>query len=393
MADTVAWEGDGISKSSDVVRRTNASIWVLITLATIFLGLRVFCKFRRHKGLWWDDWVLFPSWLVLLASGILITISLKKVFGSSVIAENDDFSPLRGISLLDLVAGTLFFLGSAWSKTSFALTLLRIAGTRLKLGLWFIIISMNALIAISVILRWVQCQPVRKVWDFYGTEGTCLDRNSILAVTYAAAAYSAFMDFVLALLPWPVISKLQMKTSEKIGVSVALSMGIFAGATAIVRCTKLQVLTGHDITRNVFDLAIWSVAETATTIMASTVPVLRALVRETTGVNGHLGCPVRYIRNLSREITSKARTHRGGSSVATVSAARWARSGCLTHENNRDSDSEILHAMDPAGRIMKMEEVHIQYGYKGDYDNDNNNNNDNMVFASNRADWNPRPWA
>ncbi|KAI5925152.1 hypothetical protein F4810DRAFT_700311 [Camillea tinctor] len=382
MADTVALEE--ISKSSDIIRRTNSSIWVLIALATIFLGLRVFCKIRRHKGLWWDDWVLFPSWLLLLASGILVTVSLKKAVGSHAVQPNDDAGPFRGIGLQDLVAGTLFFLGSAWSKTSFALTLLRIAGRRLKIGLWYIIISMNLLITISVILRWVQCQPPRKGWDFYGTEGTCLDRNSILAVTYSAAAYSAFLDFVLAFLPWSIISKLQMKTSEKVGVSIALSMGVFAGATGIVKCTKLQILTGSDITRNVFDLAIWSVAEIATTIMAATIPVLRALVREATGTNGRPGCPVKYIKSLSREVTSKVRTHHGGSNVTTISAARLSRSPCPPNDDN-NSDSDILQPISLEGGIVKMEEVHIQYGYKEDYDN--------MVFELDRVDRNPRPWA
>jgi hypothetical protein len=34
------------------------------------------------------------------------------------------------------------------------------------------------------------------------------------------------MDFVLALLPWKVIWKLQMKRKEKAGVAIAMSMGI-----------------------------------------------------------------------------------------------------------------------------------------------------------------------
>jgi hypothetical protein len=38
--------------------------------------------------------------------------------------------------------------------------------------------------------------------------------------------YSAGMEFVLALLPWRVIWKLQMKRKEKFGVAVAMSMGI-----------------------------------------------------------------------------------------------------------------------------------------------------------------------
>lgn len=39
-------------------------------------------------------------------------------------------------------------------------------------------------------------------------------------------AYSAAMDFTLALLPWKIIWALQMKRVEKIGVAVAMSMGV-----------------------------------------------------------------------------------------------------------------------------------------------------------------------
>jgi len=39
-------------------------------------------------------------------------------------------------------------------------------------------------------------------------------------------AYSAIVDFILALLPWKIIMSLQMKTHEKIGVAVAMSLGL-----------------------------------------------------------------------------------------------------------------------------------------------------------------------
>ena len=38
-------------------------IWVLSGLALLFLSLRIYCKFLRHSGLWWDDYVLIASWV------------------------------------------------------------------------------------------------------------------------------------------------------------------------------------------------------------------------------------------------------------------------------------------------------------------------------------------
>lgn len=38
--------------------------------------------------------------------------------------------------------------------------------------------------------------------------------------------YSAVTDFVLALLPWKVVWKLQMKRKERFGVAIAMSLGV-----------------------------------------------------------------------------------------------------------------------------------------------------------------------
>jgi hypothetical protein len=39
-------------------------------------------------------------------------------------------------------------------------------------------------------------------------------------------AYSAFMDITLSILPWKILWSLHMQKKEKIGVIVAMSMGL-----------------------------------------------------------------------------------------------------------------------------------------------------------------------
>lgn len=46
------------------------------------------------------------------------------------------------------------------------------------------------------------------------------------AISNRVAGYSAIVDFILALLPWKIILGLQMKTHEKVGVSIAMSLGL-----------------------------------------------------------------------------------------------------------------------------------------------------------------------
>ena len=54
------------------------------------------------------------------------------------------------------------------------------------------------------------------------------------------------MDIVLALLPWKLVWPLNMRRKEKIGVIVAMSMGVFAGITAIIKVVQTPKLKGGD---------------------------------------------------------------------------------------------------------------------------------------------------
>ncbi|OTB04629.1 hypothetical protein M426DRAFT_261904 [Hypoxylon sp. CI-4A] len=328
----------------------NAVTWVLIGLATTFLILRLFCKLKRGRGLWWDDWILIASWLVLIAAGIISTISVEIVFFR---LDQDNRIGVHDVGLLTTITGSLFFIAAIWSKTSFAITLYRIAGPRLKIVLRVIMVSMNGATCVSVILRWLQCHPTRLIWDS-SVGGTCWDRNLILGFTIFAAAYSAFMDFVLAALPWPIVIKLQIRTSEKIGISIAMSMGVCAGITAIVKTTKLGVVRSEDFADNVFELSLWSVAEIATTIMAASIPVLRALVHEATGTRGHVGYPSAYMRDRSRQVGSRLRSYH--TSLTPPGRSRVARSlnDALDDERMGITELNIYR------KTTRMDEVHVQ---------------------------------
>ncbi len=54
------------------------------------------------------------------------------------------------------------------------------------------------------------------------------------------------MDFALALLPWKLLSGLTMKKKERIGAALAMSMGVLAGITAVIKTINLPRLTSAD---------------------------------------------------------------------------------------------------------------------------------------------------
>ena len=55
------------------------------------------------------------------------------------------------------------------------------------------------------------------------------------------------MDLVLALLPWKLVWPLNMQRKEKIGAIVAMSMGVFAGITGIIKLSMTPRMKEGDV--------------------------------------------------------------------------------------------------------------------------------------------------
>jgi hypothetical protein len=118
-----------------------------------------------------------------------------------------------------------------------------------------------------------KCTPFKKIYDSK-VEGKCWDKTKLKHFQLFAAYYSAILDFVLAFLPWQILMSLTMKTREKVGVAVAMSLGAVAGVCGIVKSVMVVSMTDPDITYSRVDLTIWTLSEPAVSIMAISIPVL-----------------------------------------------------------------------------------------------------------------------
>ncbi|KAK1833996.1 hypothetical protein QBC39DRAFT_389658 [Podospora conica] len=314
--------------------------WVLVSVSGLFLSLRLYCKYLKNpgRGLWWDDHVLIMAWLALVADTTINTINLDLGFGMHL----SDIPPahLPTIGLLSNVSTSLAFLGAVWSKTSFGMTLLRITDGRTKAAVWFVMVSMNAAVSASIVISWVQCDPLpRGGRDVAVTAGRwCWDPRVNVYYMVFAAAYSGVMDIVLALLPWPIIWKLQMKRKEKMGVALAMSMGVFAGCAAFVKSTKIPLVLGGDFTYEGYDLVIWGGAEVAITICAASVPLLRVLIRE--------------VRSLTRQRYGYVQAGDGGGGGAGAGSAPDDEE-TARHKRDASSSSSSSNGSRPSGEAEK----------------------------------------
>ncbi|KAH8884074.1 putative integral membrane protein [Thozetella sp. PMI_491] len=333
--------------------KLNIIIWVLAALSGIFLVLRLYCKISRRNRLWWDDYILVAAWVCLIIECSLLSAMTGLGYGLHV-WDIDIFNleKMGQVFLLICVTGTFSITAAIWSKTSFAFTMLRLTHGWQRALVWFIIVTGNIAMGVSAILPWVQCSPINRQWDLT-VEGTCLDPHPWVYYNIFSAAYSAVMDLTLSILPWAIVWKLQMKRTEKIGIALAMSMGIFAGITALVKTSKVKLMLSLDFADNV-DLFIWGNAESSVTIIAASIPILRVFIRDV---------------KTSRRSASDDRGLRSESSKAS-----WQRNKVIVlggdanipdaRGGEENSDNSIdLEPLTP-GRIVRTNSVSIEYHEK-----------------------------
>ncbi|KAI1640965.1 hypothetical protein F4809DRAFT_588197 [Biscogniauxia mediterranea] len=266
--------GDANSHRNPTVMVNTAS-WILATLAMVFLGVRIWCRLFRHKGLWWDDGLLIASLVALLVAASSHTAMLASGYGAAPFA--------KGLPVTFLEAAfSSASIATAWSKTAFAITLLSIAKTRTtKAFLWMAIVFLNIICYLFAIGFWSKTCESDRSQGFASAvlPGPCWSADSFTLVMYIQASFSAAMDLTLAFLPWPIIWRTQLQVPEKIGLGISMSLGVIACVVVILRIVYLEQLQSHwvDATWYTGKVCVTNIAEPCATIVAQSIPVFRTL--------------------------------------------------------------------------------------------------------------------
>ncbi|KAL8349341.1 hypothetical protein RB601_001894 [Gaeumannomyces tritici] len=254
-------------------------VWFLTALALVFLVLRLYSKHLRGKGFWWDDYILGAAWHMLLLSSVCVSLMVRFDFGRhSADIPADNLSPILFLMTLQ---GFLTTLAAAWSKTSFGVTLLRLAGSFpgrwSAAALWGIIVSVNVVLGAAAVVTWAQCDPVELNWaPWSAKKGSCWDGRVVVGLMQGAIAYSGVADLALAFMPWAMLWKANMSARNKYSVLCAMSMSVFAGAASFAKAAAFPTLITGDLLDST-QLIILTAAEISITIMAACIPIMRTL--------------------------------------------------------------------------------------------------------------------
>jgi hypothetical protein len=118
--------------------------------------------------------------LIVAESGIItycVTLGLGK--------HTWDMDPMGFVSMFKAFtfAATFSIVASIWSKTSFALTILRLTTGKTRMFVWFLLISTNIAMGFTALFTWIHCIPFERLWNFT-VDGTCWPDQPLLYYNY-----------------------------------------------------------------------------------------------------------------------------------------------------------------------------------------------------------------
>ncbi|KAJ8113021.1 hypothetical protein OPT61_g4754 [Boeremia exigua] len=341
------------------------TLWVLTIIPLLFMLLRFYCKVRYSKVFGWDDTLLAVAWVLSLLYTVYAQICVGYGIGEHFNDIEDKTRLPTGIKYM-YISETFGLISVPLSKASFCVTLLRLTVIPWqKQLLWFILITVQITFYAAAIMTLVQCDPIPKLWDL-ALPGKCWDNRIVIYFCIFVGAYSSLMDFLLAICPWIIIHKLQMRRREKWSIIFAMSLGCLAGVACIVKTTYLPLIgTWADFTYNIADVLIWAMTESAITIVAASIPFMRLMMQDLTSRGGSRGRS--YGNTGSYQLKDRPSAGHSIGTKTEIKAQPAAYYKDTTRVKSDDqSDRSILRDAKDAENITQTREVTIAYSESGD---------------------------
>ncbi|KAJ4391652.1 hypothetical protein N0V93_005271 [Gnomoniopsis smithogilvyi] len=248
------------------------------SITTVFLLTRIWSRKSQHKGLWWDDWLLVAAWICLLIGN-----------GSNAAAPSYGFNIITGTPhgwRLVFTSITCFYIGGAFAKTAFGVTLLRLSSGRTKILLGAIIVITWAFAITLGIVTWIPICDTKS--EEVGLKGQCVQIGTLLWIHIGSTICTIFADVVLSYLPWRILRSIHIPSGEKWGVGSSMSLVGLSALICIVRLGFAGYCEGYGNMPageekkdwSYGAIVIWALlqAEVAVYIIAQVIPLLRVMV-------------------------------------------------------------------------------------------------------------------
>ncbi|KFY03335.1 hypothetical protein O988_01566 [Pseudogymnoascus sp. VKM F-3808] len=246
---------------------------VFFAVTPIFIIIRIWTRIKLKSGLGYDDWTILFSFVNSLAVSALMMASCAYGFGQ----HNANLSVYNRKMTFKLfyVAQAFYKITINLTKASILLLYLRIFIQRPFRIICYVMLGIISSYMVATFFSSVfQCTPIPRAWD-KTIHGTCI---SIPKNWYANAGFSIATDFIILVLPMPILYKSRLPSNQKVALMFVFALGAFVMITSIFRMQTLNFSsTSSDPTYDVLS-SLWTIVEENVGIICACLPSCRPIL-------------------------------------------------------------------------------------------------------------------
>ncbi|KAJ5936610.1 hypothetical protein N7466_003060 [Penicillium verhagenii] len=246
---------------------------VLVALCFVCVVLRVVARLRRRVGFGVDDYLSIVSMVLMLA--MLVELILWcTIGGNGAHVKTLDEETIENYYKIFLANQFTYFVLCPSIKISIICFYRRVFTTPRFQQYTF---ALNCLIAAwgtGIFLACAgQCQPLNAYWN-KSIAGHCFNANLFFIVNQA---FNVLMDFVILVLPVPMIWNLHRAWQDKLALNGVFAIGAFVCFASIYRIVVLFWISPVDPTYTVYQATLWTHIEPSVGLICSCLPIVRGL--------------------------------------------------------------------------------------------------------------------
>nr|OQO26986.1 hypothetical protein B0A51_05003 [Rachicladosporium sp. CCFEE 5018] len=235
-------------------------------IALLSIIIRIVTRFKILKGIGTDD--------VAATLSMVLGLIYKTRWGLGL--HIGDFPPANPLpfSKIQYIGGPIYCLAVLGFKVSLVASYVRVAGFNriYKIVLMVVMAMVIANQVIYTILLSFACRPIAKQWD-PTIPGVCIDQ---LATYFGLGGSSLAFDFIIIVLPFPILRRLQLDTRKKIGLGALFALGFFI---TIVQGLRVRTISRLRVYTDSEPIIEWSIIEINIGVLIACVPSFVPMMR------------------------------------------------------------------------------------------------------------------
>ncbi|KAL8868716.1 MAG: hypothetical protein Q9174_004804 [Haloplaca sp. 1 TL-2023] len=242
---------------------------VSVALATVFVALRLLARRISSASFWWDDYTIIAALVTQWGMGISRWIPLVNWYYGhhTVYVGPHNLMEFRKV---------LYFLNATLTKVSLLLLYHRIFGVvkKFRYALWISAFCVMAWWIATTILAFLGCTPIAYNWN-KNIDGQCVD---LVAFFRWNGICNLLLDFLILLLPLPMVWRLSISSRNKLELSGMFLLGLFVCIAGVLRVLAYKPTQLADSTYSGVGSMTWSIVEQGIGVVCACLPTLRPLL-------------------------------------------------------------------------------------------------------------------